>query len=695
MLRYLLVILLMIVSLVSKSQSGLEIDEKKEGQLKGLAKEAERTGEVYLALEYYKQLTVLAPANVKNQFNVAELYRYTRNYIEAERFYEQVCKSGLEKYPEALFYLATMQKANGKYNEAKLNLEKFKKFSNQVSEDRLKKLYKTELEGCDLAITLKDSVPKAIVSSIGPEINNPHIDFSPIPLSDKELIFGSLKEKDAKFYDAKAIDTMHLPVRKFYVGEKKGEEWIYKGEWEGPFNSKDINVGNGTFSLDHTRFYFTKCEQNWQYKTICKIYCSEKEGEHWGEPKLMDKQINFPGYTSTHPTIGRESKKNQEVLYFVSDRPGTRGGLDIWYSEYDGRKKIFKSPKNAGNKINSVGTEATPFYDAKTRTLYFATDGKANIGGLDVYKSIGEENKWEPSINIGTPINSSADDLDFALKPDAKGGFVVSNRVGGQSLYNATCCDDIYEFTYTDFIELIIAGKILDKKSKECVDNVNLKVFIINGEEKYLSEEIKVSNCNFRFQLRPGFDYQIEGEKENFFNSTINISTKNNKKSDTLKHDIELEKIPEQPIVIPNLNYEFNSAQLTPDSKTILDTTLMIVLKKNPSIVVELSSHTDNKGTDAYNLKLSQKRAESVVGYLTNKGIDKNRLIPKGYGETNPLVPNENKDGTDNPEGRQLNRRTQFKIVGKIDPDLIQYETIEDGKKKIEKKSASKEEEEQ
>jgi OOP family OmpA-OmpF porin len=690
MVRYLIVFSFLFSCSLSLAQSELELDKKKEGQLKSLAKEAERRGQTYLALDYYKQLIIVDPANIKNQYHIAELYRYTRNYKDAETAYELVCKNDLDKFPEALYYLATMQKANGKTKEAKDNLIKFKKVSKDVADENLKKLYKTELEGCDLTIASKDSIPKAIVSSLSSEINNPHIDFSPIPVSDKEFIFGSLREKEVKYYDAKVIDTTHLPVRKFYVGEKKGDEWKFKGELEGPFNSKDTNVANGTFSLNGTKFYFTRCEQNWQFKTICKIYCSEKKGKNWTTPVEMDDQINMPGYTSTHPTMGRESSKNQEVLYFASDRPGSKGGLDIWYADYDAHKKIFKSPKNAGTKINTIATETTPFYDVKTRTLYYSTDGKANIGGLDMYKATGELNKWEPSVNLGFPINSFADDLDFALRKDAKGGFVVSNRIGGQSLYNATCCDDIYEFVYTNFIELVGVGKLIDSKLKTCLDSVTLDVYIVNDDaEKYLSEEIKVPACNYLVQLRPGFNYVLEAHKNGYFNNTVEISTRNLKKSDTLKHDIEIAKIPEQAIVIPNLNYEFNSALLTNDSKIILDTTIYLLLKKNPDIIVELSSHTDNKGTDSYNMKLSQKRAESVVAYLTAKGIDKNRLIAKGYGETKPIAPNENKDGTDSPEGRQFNRRTEFKIIGKLDAGQINYESVEESVDKIEKKKKS------
>jgi OmpA-OmpF porin, OOP family len=688
MLRSFITLIFLTVSIWCVSQNELEIENVKARKIRHLAAGAERTGDLYLSLAYYKKLIELNPTNVKDQYHIAELFRYTRDYVNAETYYEKITKSAPGKFPEAMFYLGTMQKANGKYKEAIETFGKFKKASTNVSNESLKKLYKTELEGCTLAINYKDSVAKEIILPM-PEINNPHIDFSPIPVSDNKLVFGSIRENKAKFFDAEPNpnkekqDTMEIPPsRKFYVGEKQSDgQWKFKGEWEGPFNSKDVDIANGTFSLDKSRFYFTKCQKNWQYKTICKIYYSEKKGEEWSTPVLMDNQINMPDFTSSHPTIGQESKKKQEVIYFVSDRPGTRGGLDIWYTEYDARKKTFKEPKNAGSKINSVGTETTPFYDAKTKTLYFSSDGKANLGGLDVYKSMGEVNKFAVPVNLGPKINSSADDLDFALNEKGSGGFVASNRAGGQSLYNATCCDDIYEFKFTKFIEFISYGKITDKDSA-CVDNAILSVYIVNGEEKYLSEEIKTKDCNYKLHLRSGFNYIVEANKDGYFNHAIDISTKNMLKSDSAKHNFSIAKVPEKPLLIPNLNYEFNSPKLTAESKIVLDTTIMRLLTQNPTLIIELSTHTDSKGGDDYNLKLSQRRAEAVQQYLIEKGIDKSRLIAKGYGETVPIAPNTNKDGSDNPEGRQMNRRTEIKIIGKVDPNTVEEKENKQEKKK-------------
>lgn len=689
MLKQFFTFLFFVVSLFSYAQEKhIDVENKKEGQLKQLAKEAERTGEPYLALEYYKQVAVLDTSDLDNMYHLADLYRYTRNYKEAEIYYQKVCNKNANDYPDALFYLGTMQKANGKHKLALETLTKFKKIAKKAENQNLRRLVTTELEGCNLAISLKDSVPKSVVASLGKAVNNPHVDFSPIPLTDERIVYGSLKEKEEKFYKVELKDSIKLPTRKFYVAEKDKDNWEYWGEWEGPFNSDDYDIGNGTFSVDRTKFYFTKCAPNWQYKIICKIYYSEKIGDNWSEPQLMNEEINMPNFTSSHPTVGRESKNNQEVIYFVSDREGGRGGLDIWYTEYDRRKKTFKTPKNAGAKINSVGTETTPYFDIKTKTLYYSTDGKPNIGGLDIFKAQGETNKWMPSVNLVTPINSFADDLDFAMKPSAKGGYVVSNRMGGQTLYNATCCDDIYEFLYSNFIELVYYGKIIDKLTKECVTGESdINVYIIGEEDKYLSESITVKDCNYLLKLRPGFKYELEVNKDGYFNNSIEVSTLKALKSDSVKKDIPVEKMPEKPLVIQKLTYDFNSAQLSADSKNILDTTLVLLLQKNPDIIIEIYSHTDNKGSDEYNMKLSQQRAESVVNYLTAKGFNKNRFKAVGFGETLPLVPNENPDKSDNPSNRQINRRTEFKITGKIDPNSIDYDYEDAGDTKVDKKN--------
>ena len=214
MLRSFILFLFLTISVAGVSQSELEIDNARAGQLKNLAQQAKRSGDYYLALAYYKKLIELAPANSKNQYAIAELYRYTRNYKEAETYYEKVAKTSADKFPDAQFYLATMQKANGNYTKALETFTKMKKSSAGMSAD-MKKLYKIEMEGCTYALSLKDTVPKQIIKSMGTQINNPHVDFSPIPLTNSSLIFGSLREKEAKLFSIEPDkkDTASLKER--------------------------------------------------------------------------------------------------------------------------------------------------------------------------------------------------------------------------------------------------------------------------------------------------------------------------------------------------------------------------------------------------------------------------------------------------------------------------------------------------
>ncbi len=670
-----LLILVLSVNLLSFAQKSKPIEFNK---LKRAAKEAEREGEIYLALEYYEQvLSHKHHVTIKDHLHVAHLYRYTRNYIEAEKNYKIVCESeDAEDHPDAFFYLATMQKANKKYEEAKGNLKLFTKNPKYVKFPTLKTLKRTELDGCDLGISIKDSTPVAVVNVLNSEVNSSHIDFSPVPVSENKIIYGSLKEEEVKHYNVK--DSIILPKRKLYEAIKESDQWMYKGVWDVPFNEDSLDIGNGSFSLDKKRFYFTRCFHNWQYKIECEIYFSEKSDQGWSTPEKLDDQINLHNYTSSHPSIGRESKRNREVIYFVSDRPGGKGGTDIWYTEFNERRERYSKPRSVGARINTVGDELTPYYDAKTRTLYFSTNGRTNIGGLDIFKIKGEKSKWEKASNVGAPINSSADDLEFVLNESGKSGYFASNRKGGHSLYNETCCDDIYEFVFSDFIDLELAGSIIDKESAECLTEGVLNVYIKSEDGKYLANSQEIDNCQYVAKLSPGHDYIFEIVKDKYFNSVTEFSTKNMSLSDTILMDFELEKIPVEPILLKSLNYDFNSAVLKDEGEKYLDTTLLVLLKENQEIIVEISSHTDNKGSDAYNLRLSQRRAESVMKYLQKNGIAEKRMVAKGYGETQPIMPNENEDGTDNEEGRRLNRRTEFKIVGKIDPALIHYETIEE-----------------
>ena len=463
-----------------------------------------------------------------------------------------------------------------------------------------------------------------------------------------------------------------------YIAHKEFDDWTGQDLFEGPFNEDGVEVGNGAFSPDRQRFYFTKCNPIGK-KVICSIYLSEKDSVgNWTTPAALPEPINSEDFTASQPSISTHPKYGLDVIYYVSDREGGKGGLDIWYTYAREKKGVitYQKPKNCGKNINTVGTDVTPFYDNETKQIYFSSDGHPGLGGLDIFHTTGQLNKWVAPTNMGYPINDKEDDLDFALSPSQEEGFFVSNRPGGTSLKSETCCDDLYHFYYTRYIKIFVSGNIFEEsdstgQDQKNIENATVTVFLVDtasGERMEIKKAFSNESGEYMVKLEQGNQYIMQMSKEGYFHQDVPFSTETIEKSDTFKlGDLWLGKIPDEPIVIKNVYYPFDKAHLTPETQTVIDTTIYQILMENMELVVEISSHTDSKGSDSYNQSLSQKRAESVVNYLIKKGISKDRLVPKGYGESAPLVANENEDGSDNEENRAKNRRTEFKVIGIIE----------------------------
>ncbi len=622
-------------------------------------------------------------------FELATNYRLARDYKRAEETYAKAYAINPEKYVSALYYQALMQKMLGDCGKAKETFAKFKKESkaDKTKEGAiLKKLLKNDVAGCDSINVFKNKGLSLEVTHLDTSINKAYMDVSPFPINDSTFVYASLRS-DTLMYFNRADSTRVPPVSQFYVAGKKGNEWHNKSDFKGPFNIENVGVTNGVLSTEGDRFFFTRCEKNWKDETFCHIFVSVKSNGEWQEPTELPEPINLPNCNSTQPAIGYETGKEYEVLYFVSDRVemGAKGGKDIWFSVYDPGKKIYTPAKNAGSKINTVGDELTPFYDIDSKVLYFSSTGWPGMGGLDIFKSFGELNKWTPPANLRAPANSSVDDIYYAVLPKNEEGFFVSNREGSIALKNEYCCFDIYQYVNKmrlglnlmaykaenkQVIKLLEDHKMSEYKDKPRLDSVEIKVFLVNDSLE--SEDILL--CKFNpakndlsfLKLEQNQSYRIIASRPGFFTNGFEFTTNGMTVSDTIFQPIGLHELSKDPIVIPNIYYEFDKADLTKDSKYTLDTTIYKLLMENPNIIVEIGSHTDSRGSDEYNIRLSQKRAESVVNYLVARKIDPRRLRAKGYGETRHIAKNENADGSDNPDGRQKNRRTEFRIVGEV-----------------------------
>jgi outer membrane protein OmpA-like peptidoglycan-associated protein len=313
---------------------------------------------------------------------------------------------------------------------------------------------------------------------------------------------------------------------------------------------------------------------------------------------------------------------------------------------------------------------------------------------------VGELRKWLPAQNAGYPLNSSYDDLYFSISNSRQDGFLVSNRPGGNSFRNPTCCDDIFQYRWTDFIKVAVTGSIypaergkvgrnLDqaqllalKDSIKPLSKAVISLYMIDKESKekiFINRDTTKTDGVYYFDLLPDRDYKFEMEGSQYFNEQVNLST------DGINFTYTIEMPPiwvnvlstDKPIVLNNIYYEFNKSELSDVAKKSIDSTLFELLEKATDIIVEVAAHTDSVGNAEYNKHLSQERAENVVNYLIGKGINKKRLVARGYGSERPVAPNYHPDGSDNPEGRETNRRTEFQIVGTLSSQGIDIDTDE------------------
>lgn len=634
-------------------------------KLRNKAEKAYHDKRYYEAIDYYHRYCMEKPEDTKTLYLLADLQRYTRDYRRAVLNYKEVYKSDPKNYPLALYYYASMWKQLGEYEKAQTYFDEFLQGYKGKDIDRdLKKQAMVEKEGCTLAIHLLDSALKVVVVHADTSINKAYSEFSPLQINDSTLIYATMRSDTLE-------DFYSQNKKQFYTAKKKGREWQFTGTMEGPFNSEKYISGNGVYSASGKRFYFTRCNKMGEGLPRCELYQSLLEEGTWQGPIRIGNGVNDFEFTSTQPAVATFSKTSgKEVIYFVSDRPEGKGGLDIWYTIYDVFDKTFLEPRNAGRSINSPGDEITPFFDEANRTLYFSSNGHPGMGGFDIYKAQGEKRNWTQPQNIGYPLNSSFDDLYFSVY-NRKQGFFTSNRDGGIAFEGQNCCDDIYSYYWTEFIDLALMGEVRaaeapDGGTPQVLENANVNLYLDEPgtEEPILLRVCKTSPAGmYFFDIEPGKAYSLLVTKNGFFGKSFPISARNINYSDTLNYPVALDRIPEKPLVVENVYFSYGSFELSDTAKQALDNYLLKLMNENPEISLEIFAHTDSKGPEDFNLKLSQKRAQSIVDYLTQHGISRKRLVAIGYGESKPIAPDENPDGTDNPEGRKLNRRIELNVV--------------------------------
>ncbi len=626
-----------------------------------LAKTLMGKGGYITAAQYLEEYLEKKPNNFKALYMCAKANEMIRDYVRAEKFYKQLLDVKPTKYPTARYDYARMLKYNGKYDQAKKEFSTFKSEYDGSDAEIYQKMVKNEITGCDNALTIwtKPIDPRK-VEHVSEPVNNELTELAPKWIDSKTLLYSKFPHDTA--INLTNFWKMKKDYRtKIYTATGEGTEFSNETQVPGAVNDPKFHCGNAVMTADGNTMYFTKCSEDEMLNMICKIYMSKKEGSNWGEPKEMP--INAEKATTTRPALGKDANGN-DILFFSSNREGGQGGEDIWVASLD-KNGMASNPKNLGKVINTPGDETSPYYDLAFKRLFFSSNGHPNMGGYDVFVVKGNIDGWDSIQNMGLPINSSADDLYLALDDMGEKGYMVSNRVGSIATRGTTSGDDIYT-VYLGGRKLYLRGSYAVKndptnKAVLGVDNS----FYLNNEGAFDKKGSGITSAQkFVYQMEAGKKYKINGTKEGFYPAVDNIDApaKINSMSDTVDMVFYLTPIIKLKAKIENVYFVFDKHGLNKENAMGKTDSVASFLINNPTYGLEITGHTDSKGTDEYNDKLSQERAQEVADYLMKKGIAKERLIVKGVGEKQPIAPNEFPDGRDNEEGRATNRRVEFKL---------------------------------
>lgn len=623
------------------------------------AEEKQRIGEYYEAAAIYRKVYTKTSPKKRDlrgyiAYRMAECNRLINNTAKATSAYMNAIRYD---YPDSTVYLrmGQMLQKTGRYPEA------IKNYDIYMENDPSNLLAINGIQGCELAPRWKKNPTRYEVRRMD-KFNSRRGEFSPMLAGDKydQLYFASSrsKDKDAKVSAITGQNNNNL----FLVKQDEKGAWLAPVELEDEVNT-EYDEGTPSFSPDGNTMYYTYCAQDPEGPRTAEIYISTRSSAKWGKgtrATIVKDSVTALG----HPSISPDGK----YLYFVSDAVGGFGGKDIFRARVAGND--FGPMENLGEEINTPGDEMFP-YVRDSVTLYFASNGHPGMGGLDLFKATQDSTgKWKVE-NLGAPINSMADDFGITFAGKEERGFFCSNR------NDARGYDHIYSFerpTITIFIEGIV-----NDVDEYPIEDATVRIVGKDG----LNVKVPVKkDGTYRVELERDIRYVMMASARGYLNQNYELHTGPEEKNETYIVDFFLSPI-SKPVVIDNIFYDFDKATLRPESKKALDE-MIKMLNDNPNVTIELGAHTDRKGTDQYNERLAQRRAQSVVDYLIAGGIEAARLEAKGYGESVPKTINKKmakqfdflKEGdvlTEEfilalpPEQQeiadQINRRTEFKVL--------------------------------
>jgi outer membrane protein OmpA-like peptidoglycan-associated protein/tetratricopeptide (TPR) repeat protein len=601
---------------------------------------------------------------------LADCYRLSNDQLNAKAWYSRAVNLPNSENINWFYYGLALQSAQ-EYDLAK---DAFEKYNYLNPDDPRGKEYASF---CTEAQKLSDIPPAFEIKNVA-SLNSDRSDFGPAFYGDG-IIFVS--DRRQNFMDNKKYEWTNSNYLDLYFSTPRYLDEFFQEmnepkSFSGKFN-QTYHDGPASFARHDSILYLTRAEKgkvkkdNDNFRTDrLKIFYSRYNGS-WSKTEPFF--LNSDNYSIGHPVLTPDGN----TIYFVSDMPGGLGGTDIYSCQWNAGQ--WDLPENLGPSVNSFGNEMFPAINGNQ--LYFASNGFAGFGGLDIFKSTLTNGKWSKAENIGMPVNSSFD--DFALVLDARGkkGFFSSNRPGGKgsddiyacklidSKTNKKPCDEVPAAQKQDSLSITISGFVKDKQTLKPLPGTT--VFVMNTETGKVKVLKTDANGQFKTLGSKGILYVVKGMEQNYLSDCLNfrIETKDTAHVATTPRDILLDRLEVNKVIrmgsmdysFETIYYDFNKWFIRPEAEKELDK-LVQVMKENP-VIVELGSHTDSRGSKEYNMDLSQKRAESAVRYIILQGIEASRITAKGYGES--LLINHCTDGMPcTAREHQANRRTEFKVTG-------------------------------
>jgi peptidoglycan-associated lipoprotein len=609
------------------------------------AEKSMESGEFNTAISLYKK--ALKGNNAKVSFLLAEAYRQSNRIEDAIPYYQNAVKSGYQDELASL-YLAQGLKAAGRYDEAGTVIDNYLSQGTTPAVLALAKVEKTNIAALSV---LKEKPAYFKIKNLQ-DINTTAAEYSPV-YNNGELYFTSNRNGGKVF---KGTGTSFTDIFKVKT-QGAVVDLQSLSSLDAIINDPNVNEGSVSFTRDGGLMVYAKGNSGKSTGAEnVDLYFARYRNGKWFTPRILP--VSQPLTWDSSPYLSPDGN----TLYFASNREGGFGGTDLYSAKQNTRGR-WVDIRNLGSEINTAGNEAFPHVD-ENGTLYFSSDGHPGFGKLDIFKAVRASGVITIE-NMGEPINSTSDDFAIFMYDPVR-GFFTSNREGGKG------DDDIYTFINDDpdlkLVNYFLSGITYTSTPEGTVVLPTTKVILLDKDNKVIDETYTSADGAYKFRVYTEEKYFLVGEKTDYFTTRTEFSTvgKAVDKSTLTEmitnidftKDLILDPIIlEKPIVLDNIYYDLAKADIREDAAAELDK-LVVILKDNPEIIIELSSHTDSRAEDDYNMELSQRRAQSAVNYLISKKIDVSRLTAKGYGESRLLIKNAQTE-----EEHQKNRRTEFKVI--------------------------------